>query len=389
MATVWKSDDEESRGSIYDRPRSRILWLRYNLDGQEIRESTESADLETAKKYLAKVLRARDAALEGYDEAYDRHKARKRKLVEVLEAYRKEHEPASEPRKRVKFLTNFNPISDFFGPLRAHRLTTATIARYIEEKRADGLADGTIKRQLIVLRAAVNTAHNTTPKLLPDGIKVIIPKGLKAGTRHVKIDPWEYQKLLAELPSYWQGPFRFLYFSGWRVSEMENLEWQDIRGYGDTLQAILPSDRSKTDKCRGLQLTGELLKLYEERLKEKYAGCPFVFHIAGKKFVVENRRESWNGACRRAGVEHKVRHDCRRSTVTDLNNLGISNAVAKSVSGHASDEVFERYNCPSPENQAQRKALLAREAYINAVIREEEERKRRGQIIIMPIGISN
>jgi integrase len=358
-----------------------------------VRESAKTANLDEAIKALNRILMTRDAKLLGAPDAFDLHRSAKKKLSTIFDYYIVARTP-SNPRRVAKFLKNAERAFADFKEWRANQLTSEAIAHYIADQRALRKADGTILRTLRTVSAAIRLAHRASPPLLPTTIVVYIPSNLKANTRHGRYEPEEYAAHHRELPDYWKDMAEFLMWSGWRTGEAENLEWQDIRrGAGDNLRVTLPSERSKNDEARALQLTGKLRELIERRLAQRKPDCKYVFDYKGRQFLVSNHRDSWNSALKRAGLEHKVRHDFRRSTVTDLSELGVPNSVGQTVSGHKSDAVYQRYNCPRPADPAQVRALQEREAFVLGKIREQEERQKQQQqqrqITITPVGPSN
>ena len=89
---------------------------------------------------------------------------------------------------------------------------------------------------------------------------------------------------------------------------------------------------------------------------------PFVFHREGRQ--LGNFARAWASACKAAKVQGRLFHDLRQTAVRNMIRAGVPQAVAKKISGHETNSVFERYKIVSEGDKLD--ALRRRRIYLEA-----------------------
>jgi len=67
---------------------------------------------------------------------------------------------------------------------------------------------------------------------------------------------------------------------------------------------------------------------------------PFVFHRNGRP--IKDYYGTWRKACKAAKIQNRIAHDFRRTAVRNLERAGVPRSVAKQLTGHKTDAVYNR-----------------------------------------------
>jgi len=362
-------------GRIFARGKSRFLWVAYcgpkpGGDWGEIREPVKPAttDEEKARDFLRRRRRAAENHRDGIETFQGRAQERITvgQLLDNLEAdYRQR-----EIKSLRQTLGHVKPLRSHFGAMRAVTVTPDRIRAYItlrqEPRRTPkgepmpGISNAKINRETEILGRAFRLAvdegrlsHNPKVPTLPE-----------RNVRQGFFEKAEFEAIVPLLPAEVADVTRFGYLTGWRLSEITGLRWENV---DRAAQEVRIYD-SKNGDGRTIPLDGQLLALIEKRWGDRQfldwrgeAGVSaFVFHRQGRR--IGNFRGVWTRAAARANVPGKLFHDLRRTAVRDMIRAGVPQAVAQTISGHRTAAVFSRYNISSAEDKID--ALRKRESYL-------------------------
>jgi len=161
--------------------------------------------------------------------------------------------------------------------------------------------------------------------------------------------------LSVRLPPAFRDVLEFAYYSGWRRNEILYLKWPDVDLAAGVVR--LSPTRSKTDAPRLLPLSEPLRQVLARRRKRRRTGDDRVFLRDG--VPVRAWRHALRDACGRAGVPHRLLHDCRRTAARNLVRGGVPERVAMVLTGHKTRSVFDRYNIVNERNSSSQEINLS------------------------------
>ncbi len=320
----------------------KTWWLAYYVRGQQIRESAKSTKYTDAEALLRKRL----AEIET-DSYVSPHRIT---VANLLDNLLYDYENNSKSIEWARYVDGH--LRPFFGHLKARSIDSPRLQAYIASRRRNGISNGTINRELSLLRRAFNLAHQETPprvNRVPNFPKLSEPPPRAGFFEHE-----EYLALRAELPDDLKPVLIFGYYSGCRKGEILSIGCNQ----GDLLAKVvrLEPGTTKNDEARLLPLYGELLESVRMQLEirnQLWPSCPWLFFRSGGR-QIKSIKNAWNEACRRAGLwdektskPTRLFHDLRRTGVRNLVRAGVPERVAMQISGHKTRAVFDRYNIVS------------------------------------------
>jgi integrase len=321
-------------GTIY--LRGKTWWIQYYKDGRPYRESSRSQKKTVAKRLLDK----REGAIaEGKEPGvkFDRVKFDELK-DDLLRDYRVNKKKSLDRAER-----SVEHLKEYFEGVRAPHINTAKVQEYIEKRINEGATSATINRELAALKRMFNLGAQCTP---PKVDKVpYIPMLKENNVRKGFFEHGEFVALRDALPDYLKGFITFAYKTGWRVSEIRNLTWEQVNFKQGTVS--LDAGTTKNDEARTVYLDNELLEVFREqwqRRKKAKTIQPYVFLNKSGTNKIRDFRGAWKQACKDAGIGPRLFHDFRRTAVRNMVRAGVPERVAMMISGHKTRSVFERYN---------------------------------------------
>jgi len=351
-------------GTIYRQARSSFWWIGYPQNGRYVRESSGS----TKKWEAEQLLRRRLAEAEmGY--LPQPRRVLVRDLADaLLVEYRLNRKSAAWAE--LVWRVHLQPR---FGDMRASALTTDALNQYIELRQVEGAANGTINRELAILKRMFNLAPRSTPPRVPH--VPLFPKLKEPPARSGFINPADYEHLRDSCHELWlRAMIALAYTFGFRQSELLSMRVRQVDLTTRTIR--LEPGTTKNDEGRMVHMTSEVEKLLAACISGKGSGDYVFTRMSGHP--VRDFRKSWATACVRAGlgqtlcrtcsvsvttarcrdcykarrpsdVEYKglLFHDLRRSAVRNMVRRGIPERVAMAISGHKTRSVFDRYNIVS------------------------------------------
>lgn len=314
-------------GSIYRRSLSPFLWIKYYKRGKPIRESTRTADLRKATRFLHQRL-----AEVGHDPA---ESPRIDQLIdELFRDYRvNQHRSLDDVEARWRL-----HLKPFFGSIPAAELDSALLTHYIDKRLGDHASNATINRELACLKRMYRLAHLSSPPRVESVPH--FPHLKETNQRRGFVTPEQYAELVAHCPEVWlRAMLETAYNYGWRVSELRNLRVRQV----DLVACTIRLEPGTTKSKEGREVTiesGRLLALLRQCVEGKNPG-DHVFTRDHKP--VRDFRKRWTNLCTAAGAPGLLFHDLRRTAARNLRAAGVPEEVIMRIAGWKTSSVFKRY----------------------------------------------
>src|SRR5579871_279224 len=354
-STQAKPRGKRGQGTVYLPKNSRNYWYKFSSNGRVVQKSAETESRrEALNKLKAEILRHANG------DAVADDRVTVDNLYETLLSDYRINGKAIEWAERV---WNIH-LKQFFGGLQAKSVGTDMLSRYIETRRSEKAANGTINRELSLLQRAFMLGYEAQPRKVARPLR--FHRLAESKPRQGFIEQKQYDALAANCSDlYMRAMLCLAYSFGFRKAELLTLRVSDV----DVMTGTMQLRDSKNGEPRKVALTQDAKNLLAACVTGK--NPEDAVFTRGKK-AVSDFRGTWDKITLAAGCQGLLFHDLRRSAVRNMVRAGIPEVVCMKVSGHKTSNVFDRYNITSERDlaEAARKIELS---YRQAKITESAE----------------
>lgn len=241
-------------------------------------------------------------------------------------------------------------VLGFFSPGSSlETIDYQALQRYVQGRLGERAAPATIQYELRVLRKGFIEMERAGLAKTP-----LFPSLKVENIRDFFFEERQVGDVIGYLQWNLAALIRFLSITGWRKGEGTGLRWAQVDFHSGWIR--LTRDQVKTRRGRWFPF-GQfpvlrlLLREQHEKTQQLEARLskviPWVFwcirgQFAGEK--IRDFRKAWTHAVREAGVPDMHVHDLRRTAVRRLIRAGVPKVIAKKLTGHLTDSVFDRYD---------------------------------------------
>ncbi|MBS9405503.1 tyrosine-type recombinase/integrase [Halomonas sp. TRM85114] len=316
--------------------RGGIWHIDKRIRGRRICQSTGSAELAEAERYLARLSEEIRQA-----EIYGVRPTRTFEQAAAKFVLGNQHK-----RSLDSDIGRLKQLMPWIGDLPLHRLHRGALEPWIEHRRQEGVSTGTINHGLKVVRRIVNLAasewideYGLTWLHAPPKIK-LLPDTNKRQPYPLTWD--EQARLFAGLPAHLAEMSLFAVNTGCRDSEICGLRWDwevAVPALGTSV-FIVPGQQVKNADDRLIVLNRIALSVIE-RQRGKHE--THVFAYRGKP-VARMLNSGWKRARCNAGLPQVRVHDLKHTFGRRLRAAGVSFEDRQDLLGHRAGRITTHYS---------------------------------------------
>jgi integrase len=264
---------------------------------------------------------------------------------EIMAAYLEDKKGRVHAHERLVYA--WKRAKPTFGALRPDQCTRAVSRQYAVKRRAEGVSDGTILKEINTVRQGINWAK-------APGAVFEAPSQPAPRDRH--LTKTEFDKLLAGCEQPHVRLFVVLALStAGRKQAILDLTWTRVDFERNQIRLGVVGESGRKGRAT-VAMTDRARAELEEA--QRAAVTPYVIEYGGKK--VGNIKKGFGAAVKRAGLVDVVPHDLRHTAAVWMAESGTSMAEIAQVLGHSDERItFRIYARYSPDHL--RRAMTALE----------------------------
>jgi integrase len=264
-----------------------------------------------------------------------RVEAEKTLVADLLDRYEKEITPGKRSSRVEKY--TLERLRTAFGCLPVARLRPQDIASFRDQRISQGLAGGTVIKDLNTLSHVIQTARREWGINLPDNPVKLITRPKVAPGRQRRLEPGEEAALLAGCKASGATAlplmFQLALETAMRRGELLALEWKHI----DLERRIAFLPHTKNGESRYVPLSTKAVAILNDYPRSD----------GGKVFHQWSRPDSFENAWRRVVAKLELEdfrfHDLRHEATSRLFERGLNLMQVASITGHKTLQMLKRY----------------------------------------------
>ena len=243
---------------------------------------------------------------------------------------------------------NLNSFCAVFGDTVASRIKPFDLENYQAARKSQGLSDSYIDQEIGAAKNVINRAYDNDLVSL-DTVRAFqkVKKLLKrnANARDMIITRNQLKNIIKNISPYAKPIVAMAYYTGMRREEILSLTWDKVDMKGGVIR--LEAKDTKDNEPRTIPICDELHKMIKRIPRSIHT--PYVFLYHGQR--VRDIRTAFRNACAKAGIPYGRNsqggitfHDLRHTFNTNMRRSGVPESVIMEITGHATREMFDRYN---------------------------------------------
>lgn len=316
--------------------KRQCYYICWTERGRSRERSTGTADREQAQVELAKFLQQQVQQSRPRDPAQVY-------VTDLLTQYATERGAKAVAGDRIAYAVL--ALTDFWAGRTAAEVTPQTCGRYVETRARSA---GTVRRELGVLRAAINYAHRSGRLTRP--VAVELPE------RPEPRDRWLTRTEAGALIRASMTPQARLYmplfilmglYTGRRKEALLSLRWPQVDLEAGRIDFEL-AGRRRTNKKRGKVPIPDRLLPHLRRARRRGTVLGYVLHIDGER--IGDIKKGFAAACERAGLEGVTPHTLRHTAATWLMQYGTDPWQVSGFLGMSMETLTRTYGHHHPDH---------------------------------------
>jgi integrase len=309
--------------------------MRLSDQGRQIRRSTDVTDKKLAEKIYHKVM---VQLAEG--QWFPPDAGAEKTVRDLLERYLREHSaPNKAPTTHRCDQSRAQRLIRTFGDLTLKEIRPSLLAAYKATRRAEGAAAKTINHDLTLLGHAFQfavkewewVAENPVQKVSKEKVRNLIERWLTAE---------EERRLLAASPGWLQEIILFAINTGFRQSEILNLQWGQVDLFRRTITLL----EQKNGGRDTLPVNATTLDVLKARANVRSRTTDYVFYNgAGNRRDARDLLRAFYPAMKQADVRRFRFHDLRHTFATRLVQAGADIYTVQKLGRWKTISMVQRY----------------------------------------------